>query len=102
MTDLRLHEQNRRFRGTGGVSHSNCSAGFLPAFCDLDTGRAERSRFAGGAPAPVHLLCGLPEDWVVARDAAGAVTAVKASVVAGFVRDGCFYTREQAAQALAH
>ena len=36
--------------------------------------------------------------WIVARDANAGVTAVKRSVVAGFERDGCFYTRKQAAE----
>jgi hypothetical protein len=52
--------------------------------------------------APIHLLCGLPDEWVVTRDSAGCVSSVKASVVAGFLRDGRFYTRQQAAQACAH
>jgi hypothetical protein len=72
------------------------------AFCDRETGRTELSRFACGSPAPCHLIDGLPEDWVVARDAAGNAVAIKGSVVAGFVRDGRFYTREEAARALAH
>jgi hypothetical protein len=52
--------------------------------------------------APIHLLCGLPAEWVVSRDAAGGVSAVKPSIVAGFLRDGRFYTREEAARACRH
>jgi hypothetical protein len=102
MTRRRIRDENRAFRGTCGISQNNHSAGFLPAFCDLETGRTQLSRCAGGTPAPIHLLCGLPDEWVVARDAAGGVAAVKASVVAGFLRDGRFYTREEAARACAH
>jgi hypothetical protein len=40
---------------------------------------------------------GLPEEWVADRDAGGCPRALKPSIVAGFVRDGEFYTREQAA-----
>jgi len=101
-TSQRLEEENRRYRGTGGISQKNRGSGFVPAFIDRDTGRTEVSRFATGAPAPVHMLCGLPEDWVLARDDTDTVVAVKASVVAGFLREGRFYTREQAVRALAH
>jgi hypothetical protein len=52
--------------------------------------------------APIHLLSGLPPEWVVTRDAAGGVSAVKPSIVAGFLRDGRFYTREEAARACRH
>jgi hypothetical protein len=101
MTRRRIDQENQKFRDTGGVSRNNRGAGFHPAFCDMSTGRTELSRLAGGVPAPIHVLCGVPEEWVVARDAAGAVSAVKTSVVAGFLRDGRFYTREEAARAVA-
>jgi hypothetical protein len=39
---------------------------------------------------------------VVKRDRAGNTLGVKASVIAGFVRDGRFYTREEAARAFVH
>lgn len=101
MTPRRLVEQNRRFRGSGGISQENRAGGFLPAFADTRTGATYPSRFADGRPAPVHLLDGLPTELVVARSSSGRVEAVKASVVAGFVRAGRFYTREQAAEAMA-
>jgi len=102
MSSQRIRDENRKFAGTGGVSQNNRGYGFVPAFCDLQTGRAEVSRFASGLPAPVHLLCGLPSEWIVARDRSGTVTAVKPSVVAGFLRNGRFFTREEAAKALLH
>jgi hypothetical protein len=102
MTSQRIRRENRRYRGTGGLSANNRGAGFAPAFCDKETGRTELSRLAGGMPAPIHLLGGLPEEWVVSRDSAGAVLAIKASVVAGFLREGRFYSREEAARACAH
>jgi hypothetical protein len=98
MTQQRIRRENYDFRGSGGLSQNNRAAGFLPAFCDMETGRTELSRLADGMLAPIHLLCGLPEDWVVTRDATGCVSAVKGSIVAGFLRDGRFYTREEAAQ----
>jgi len=92
-----LAAENRFFAGTGGVSQENRHSGFLPGFLDQDTSTVYLSRWADGRPAPFHALDGLPDHLIVARDPAGRVVAVKASVIAGFVRCGCFYTREQAA-----
>jgi hypothetical protein len=92
-----LKRQNRRFKGTGGVSQENRSQRFSPAFLDARTGTIFLSRFADGRVAPVHVLDGLPQELVVERAASGRVTAIRESVVAGFIRFGRFYTREQAA-----
>ncbi|MEE4377857.1 MAG: hypothetical protein V2J55_10155 [Candidatus Competibacteraceae bacterium] len=97
VTNQALLHQNQVFRGTGGVSHENRSSGFVPAFQDSQTGTVYLSRFADGRPAPMHLLEGLPQSVVVARNETGKINAIKPSVVAGFVRCGQFYTREQAA-----
>jgi hypothetical protein len=102
MTAERLRDENRRHRDTGGVSENNRELGFLPAFHDPETGRTELSRFPNGAPAPVHMIAGLPDEWVAERDPTGLVVAVRENVIAGFFRNGVFYTREQAAQALLH
>lgn len=92
-----LAADNRFFAGTGGVSHENYYYGFVPGFLDRETGMIYPSRRANGALAPFHALDGLPEHLVLARDPVGQVVAIKTSVIAGFVRRGCFYTREQAA-----
>jgi hypothetical protein len=96
MSTAALARENLRFAGTGGVSRENRGNSFLPAFLDSGTGEIYLSRFADGRLAPIHMLDGLPEELVVARNAR-RITAVKASVVSGFVRDRRFYTREQAA-----
>jgi hypothetical protein len=96
-----LGRESARFRGTGGVSEENRGLGFGPAFLDGATGIVHRSRFADGRPAPFHLLDGLPPEVIAGRDERGRVTAVKGSLVAGFLRCGRFYTREQAAAAVA-
>ncbi|MCG6861745.1 MAG: hypothetical protein LJE70_10775 [Chromatiaceae bacterium] len=101
MTIQGIRRDNERFSGTGGVSENNRGTGFLPAFCDAETGRTELSRLPGGVPAPIHMLGGLPAEWVVRRDASGGVLAVKNTVVAGFLLDGRFYSREEAALARA-
>lgn len=100
LTTDTLRKQNLAFVGTGGVSQENRSSGFRPAFHDLATGHIALARFADGRPAPMHLLEGLPDEWAAKRDASGRICAIKESVIAGFVRDGAFYTREQAAAAL--
>ena len=100
LTTETLRKQNLAFVGTGGVSEENRASGFRPAFHDLASGSTALARFADGNPAPMHLLDGLPEEWVVKRDATGRISAIKDTVIAGFVRNGLFYTREQAAAAL--
>jgi hypothetical protein len=96
-----LRRQNRRFHGTGGVSPGNRAWGFAPAFLDTATDRIYRACFADGRPAPMHLLEGLPPTVVAARDAAGRPVALQPTVLAGFVREERFYTREQAAACVA-
>ncbi len=92
-----LRHQNRVFRHTRGVSQENAQAGFAPAFLDTETGTVYPSRFADGNAAPLHVLDGLPEELVVSRNGGGAVREIKGSVIAGFLRDGRFFTRGQAA-----
>jgi hypothetical protein len=92
-----LFEENQRFHDTGGVSANNRRLGFIPAFLDRATGRAELSRFPDGSPAPVHTIAALPDEWVLERDHEGHAVVIKDSVVAGFLNNGKFYTREQAA-----
>jgi len=95
-----LKDQNRQFRGTGGVSQKNRSSGFSPAFQDTKTGSIHLSRFANGRVAPMHILDGLPEKLITKCTASGHVTETVESIVAGFVCEECFYTREQAAKAV--
>jgi hypothetical protein len=97
LTVQRLEHENVRYRGTAGVSAGNRSLGFQPAFVDRETRAIYLSRFADGRPAPCHVLGGLPCDLVRSRRACGRVAGVKPSLVSDFVRDGRFYTREEAA-----
>lgn len=95
-----LRDQNRCFLNTGGRSQENGSEGFRPAYHDTDTGKIYLSCFADGRPAPIHLLEGLPAELAVSRDDHGRTTAAKATVIAGFVRNDRFYTRQEAAAAV--
>jgi hypothetical protein len=100
LSRAKLAVDNVRFAGTGGVSRENRCCGFVPAFQDGETRDVCVSAFADGRPAPFHVLDGVPEAWVVARDGCGHVLRVKGCVVAGFLREGRFYTREEAAAAI--
>lgn len=92
-----LVAQNRRFHGTGGRSEENRDQGFRPAFLDTLDGTIHLSRFADGRLAPMHLLDGLPGELIRQRSASGRVLEVSQRLIAGFERDGLFYTRAQAA-----
>jgi hypothetical protein len=96
MTQQRLDQENIRYPGAGGVSQ-NCSCGFWPAFLDTQTRAVYPSRFTDGRLAPFHILDGLPDELVLSRNPGGRGAIVKASVVSGFIRDGFFYSRDQAA-----
>lgn len=98
MTQSRLKQENRLFHGSGGRSEENRSSGFHPAFMDTQTRLIYTSRFADGRPAPFHLLDGLPDEVVMVRHDSGRVAAVKPCVVSGFLRDGRFFTRDEAAR----
>ncbi|MFU8815113.1 MAG: hypothetical protein ACNA7W_07190 [Pseudomonadales bacterium] len=97
LTKKRIHRENLAFAGTGGVSAVNRCSRFEPAFRDEATGRVEVARFSDGRRAPMHLIDGLPAEWVEARDEHGRACALKPDIIAGFVRDGAFYTRDEAA-----
>lgn len=96
-----LRAQNLHFRGTGGTSTGNRQLGFHPAFLDGATGRVYLARHLDGQPAPFHNLDGLPEPLVVRRLPTGRVVEAQPTVIAGFFKDGRFWTREEAAAALA-
>lgn len=99
--EQRLADENARYAGTGGRSAENRDYGFRPAFFDYATQKLYLSRFPGGGPAPLHLADGLPDEVVVDRAPNGRVISTRASLVAGFERNGAFYTRKAAARALA-
>ena len=77
--------------------------GFRPAFLDIATFSIHPSRYADGRPAPVHVLEGLPDEAVVARRifATRRVVAAKPTLIAGFERNGFFYTTAAVARAAA-
>jgi len=98
LTEQYLLQENECFSNTAGISKNNYSRGFQPAFRDDMTGDVYLSRFANGRCAPVHLLAGLPDEVVIQRTATGEVSAIRSSVISGFVHAGCFFTRLQVAR----
>lgn len=98
-TPSSLGEENRQFANTCGLSQHNASHNFLPAFRNEETGEVALAKFADGRQAPMHILLGLPDAWATARNARGQIAAIASCVIAGFVRDGQFYTRAEAAAA---
>jgi hypothetical protein len=54
-----------------GLSSESQAHKFRPAFFDTQTNLVCLSRHADGRPAPVHLLDGLPRQWVLARNPSG-------------------------------
>lgn len=92
-----LQRENDRYAGSGGTSPENRSHGFRPAFRDTLTDTVYPSCFADGQPAPFHLLDGLPEALVMRRSACGRILAVRDSVISGFLFQGRFFTRDEAA-----
>lgn len=95
-----LEQETIAYQGSGGVSADNRCFGFRPAFRNNATGNVYPSRFADGRLAPIHMIDGLPDELVVARSAGGKVIAVKESVQSGFLLNGCFYDRDEAASHL--
>lgn len=93
-----LRHENHLFANTRGISALNRDQRFIPAFQDTRSGLSVISCFADGCPAPVHILDGLPDDWVGSRDANGSVLKAHAEIISGFLRDGRFYTRKEASQ----
>lgn len=96
LTPDERHPPPRTFPGTRGATQGTRPQGFAPAFLEPDTGTIHLACYADGRPAPIHLLAGLPLERVASRDPIGTSTSVKPGLIAGFVRAGRFYTREQA------
>ncbi len=97
LTQREMTRQSVTYQGTGGVSAGNRGFGFVPAFLDRSSGCVHLSCGADGQPAAIHRFDGLPDEVVLSRDECGCPLVVKPSLIAGFVRDGVFFTREQAA-----
>ena len=97
MNSRTLRRENQVFGRTGGVSKNNARRGFKPAFINIRNGRIELPKMKNGHRAPMHLIHWLPLEWAAVLNPDGSVQVLVPEIVAGFVRGGKFYTREQAA-----
>jgi hypothetical protein len=95
-----LEEENRRFADSPGISINNRGSGFLPAFKNSLSGYSVVSRFADGCPAPIHIIDGLPDEWLEGRDINGEAIGIRPHIISGFLRNGRFYTREEVSLAV--
>ena len=91
--DLRYRDYDA---GNGDCGEELAALGFRPAYLDYSTLRIYPSRFGDGRPASTHVLDCLPDEVVVIRSPGGHVMATKMTLVAGYVREGYFYTRDKA------
>ncbi len=98
MDNQTLHLENLAYAGTRGISQNNSVSGFKPAFLNKSTGRIEIARLKNGRQAPMHIISWLPKKWASCFDEDGLVLKLRPGIIAGFERDGCFYTRDQAAE----
>lgn len=102
LSGAELANENRRFAHSGGISENNRTAGFVPAYRDENSGIVALSKSADGRLAAVHVLDGLPDEWIATRDDLGKAVSLINGIVSGFYRDGRFFTREEAAAVLRH
>ena len=87
--------------GIASVTVLGASLGFRPAFLDFATQTLHPSCYASGEPAPFHTYEGLPEGAIADRLASGRAVAAKVTVIAGFERNGFFYSPASVARAIA-
>ena len=94
-----LSAEVEEFKGSGGIASENSELGFKPAFRHGETGEIFEAKDELGRPSGVHLLDGIPDKYVTERDEKhGDVIAVSGDIESGFLKQGKFYTRKEAAQ----
>ena len=99
LTQESVQRESIEYAGTCGESATAKKSRFLPAFRNDSDGSVELARMPNGQPAAMHLISELPSSWACKLDDQGKVIELIEEIVAGFVRDGRFYTREEAAAA---
>jgi len=95
-----LKNENHQYSGTGGVSQNNAQFGFIPAFRNEKTGQVVLSKTTDGKISPIHLLEGIPNTWFSNKNSTDNTLVLVNDITSGFVRQGIFYTRKDAANAV--
>jgi hypothetical protein len=75
--------------------------GFRRAFYDFATCAIYVACDRHGNPTDFHSYDGLPDEVILRRGFTGRVLSVKSTLIAGFERNGFFYTQAAAARAIA-
>ena len=100
MSQSQLAEQRGVYDKLGGSVFRDASFGFMPAFMDLKNREIHLSAYADGMPSVIHIFDGLPGHWVEEWDDQGKAVALKSTVIAGFMRNGSFYTLKEIVNSL--
>ncbi len=95
---LKEHHHIKAQLGTGSGVFSDTCFGFMPAFRDIHSKETHLSVYDGGHPAVVHILDGLPAKWIDEVSEDGRPISLRAGVIAGFMRQGQFYTLREIMQ----
>ena len=95
ISTVALEKQQKTYQKISGMNISDLCVGFIPAFRDLSTDETHLSITSEGKISPIHLIDGLPLDWVTEWDLQGYPKLLKPSVIAGFFRGENFFTLEQ-------
>lgn len=85
-----------RQRGSTGGSRHCAPAGFIPAFLNQSSGEIRLSVLADGRVAGVHMISCLPGHWLTHHGQGRPTRSLARGIVAGFARNGRFYSRRQA------
>lgn len=97
---LNEHHRIKAQLGTGSGVFSDTCFGFMPAFRNIHNKETHLSVYDGGHPSVVHLLDGLPDKWIDEKSGDGRPVSLKAGIIAGFMRQGRFYTLREIMQDL--
>lgn len=92
MTHQQALEQQGTYYKFNGAIFSDASFGFLPAFKNIKDQQIHLSTDSFGKISVMHLLDGLPDCWVLEKDAQGKALTLRAEIIAGFMRNNEFYT----------
>lgn len=92
ISSVALEKQETTYQKISGFNLSSLCVGLVPAFRDLSTNETHLSMNADGIISPIHLVEGLPIDWVTEWDTSGFPVSLRPGIIAGFFRGEKFFT----------